>query len=96
MIHSTDEWEHAKGYNVPRPHNALGYRPSSLEAIRGPVSRQRTSGPLPAPTRVSPAPTTKYEQHYQNDQQGLHISSPPTTFVPRRVGLILSGRVLLV
>jgi len=38
MIHGTDEWEHAKGYNVPPRYEALGYRPSSLEAIRGPVS----------------------------------------------------------
>jgi hypothetical protein len=39
MIHGNDEREYAKGYNVPRPHNALGYRPPSLEAIRGQVSR---------------------------------------------------------
>ncbi len=39
MIHGTDEREHSKGYNVPRPHDALGYRPPSLEAIRGQVSR---------------------------------------------------------
>jgi hypothetical protein len=39
MIHGTDEREHSKGSNVPRPHDALGYRPPSLEAIRGPLSR---------------------------------------------------------
>jgi hypothetical protein len=44
------------------PHNTLGYRPPLLEAIRGQVS-----GPLPAPTRVSPAPTTEYKQYHQND-----------------------------
>jgi hypothetical protein len=37
MIHATDEREHAKGYNVS-PRTRLGYRPPSLEAIRGPVS----------------------------------------------------------
>jgi hypothetical protein len=96
MIHGTGEQEHSKDYNVPGPHDALGYRPPSLEAIRGQVSRSRASGPLPAPTRVSPAATTQYKQDHQNDQQGFHISSPPTTFFPRRVGLSLSGRVLLV
>jgi len=39
MIHGIDEREHAKGYNVPRPYHALGYRPPSLDAIRGRVSR---------------------------------------------------------
>jgi hypothetical protein len=68
MIHGTDEREHSKGYNVPRPHNALGYRPPLLKAIRGQVNRSRASGPLPAPTSVSPAPTTEHEQHHQNDQ----------------------------
>jgi hypothetical protein len=38
MIHGIDEREHFKGYNVPGPHNALGYRPPLAEAIRGPVS----------------------------------------------------------
>jgi hypothetical protein len=68
MIHGTDEWEHSKGHNVPRPHDALGYRPPLLEAIRGQVSRQRASGPLPTPTRVSPAPTTEQEHHHEDDQ----------------------------
>jgi hypothetical protein len=39
MIHGTGEREHSKGYNVPRPHDALGYRPPPREATRGPVSR---------------------------------------------------------
>jgi hypothetical protein len=39
MIHGTDESEHSKGHNVPRPHNALDYRPPVLEAIRVQVSR---------------------------------------------------------
>jgi len=39
MSQGTDEREHSKGYNVPRPHNALGDRPLSLEAIQGQVSR---------------------------------------------------------
>jgi hypothetical protein len=49
------------------------------EAIRGPVRRSRAREPLTAPTRVSPAPTTEYEQHDENDQYGLHGhgSSPP-------------------
>jgi hypothetical protein len=68
MIHGTDEREYSKGYNVPRPHHTLGYRPPLLEAIRGQVSRYRASGPLAAPTIVSPAPTTEYEHHHQNDQ----------------------------
>jgi len=52
----------------PRPRTTLGHLPPLLKAIRGQVSRQWVSGPLPAPTRVSPAPTTEYEQHHQNDQ----------------------------
>ena len=69
IIHGIDEREHAKGYNVLRSHNALGYRIALLEAIRGPVSKVKgPAGPLPAPTGVSPAPTTEYEQHHQNDQ----------------------------
>ena len=35
MIHGTDEREPFKGYNVPRPHHALGDRPPLPEAIRG-------------------------------------------------------------
>lgn len=38
MVHATDERGHVKGYNVTPPHEALGYRPPSLESIRGPVS----------------------------------------------------------
>ena len=34
VIHGVDEREPSKGYNVPRSHNALGYR--MLETIRGP------------------------------------------------------------
>jgi hypothetical protein len=39
MIHGIDEREHSKGYNVPRSHNALGYRTPLLEAIRGRTAR---------------------------------------------------------
>jgi hypothetical protein len=39
MIHGTAERKHSKGYNVRRPHDTLGSRPPSLEAIRGQVSR---------------------------------------------------------
>jgi hypothetical protein len=35
MFHDTDEREPFKGYNVPRPHHALGDRPPLPEAIRG-------------------------------------------------------------
>jgi hypothetical protein len=60
MIHGTDERESFKGYNVPRPHHALGDRPPLPEAIRGgQVSRERASGPLTAPTRVSKTPATQ-------------------------------------
>ena len=40
-------------------------------------ARSGVSGLLPAPTSVSPAPTTEHEQHHQNDQQSFHGSSPP-------------------
>ena len=38
MIHATDEREHAKGYNVPPPHEALGYRLPVARSDPGPVS----------------------------------------------------------
>jgi hypothetical protein len=64
-----------------RPHSVPSYRPPTPEAIGRPVRRSRAREPLTAPTRVSPAPTTEYEQHDEDDQYGLHGhgSSPPAT-----------------
>jgi len=50
------------------------------------------AGHSPAPPRVSPASPTEYEQHHQNDQQGFHSSSPPTTRSPDVLdSVILAG-----
>ena len=39
--------------------------------------RRQVNGPrtLPAPTRISPASTTKQKQHYDNDQYSFHSLS---------------------
>ena len=57
----------------------LGCRPRRPEAA-GAVQQLKDQRRLPAPTRVSPAPTTEYEQHQKNDQHTLYASSPPTTW----------------
>jgi hypothetical protein len=65
MIHGTDEREHSKGSNVPRPHDALGYRPPSLEAIggrsagKGPAGRYRRQREYPQPPPPSTNRTTR-------------------------------------
>jgi hypothetical protein len=69
-------WEHGRA-SIPRP----GVPAPTPKAIQELVRRSRAREPLIAPTRVSPAPTTEYEQHDENDQYGLHghSSSPPAT-----------------
>jgi hypothetical protein len=65
MTHGTDEREHFKGYNVPRPHNALGYRPPLLEAFRarsagkGPAGRYLRQREYPQPPPPSTNNTTR-------------------------------------
>jgi hypothetical protein len=54
-------------------------------AERGPVRRSGRRGWLTAPTRVSPAPTTKHEHRYEDDQYRFHghRASPPATAIQR-------------
>jgi len=58
------------------PWEALGMFCTRATRIPRALFSGKVKGPgaLPPPTRVSPAPTTEYEQHDNNDQQGFHVS----------------------
>ena len=96
MIHGIDEREHSKGNKVPRSHNALGYRTPLLEAIRGRSARYRARGAATCANESIPSPHHRVRTTPPERSIRFPCFSPPFTFFPRRVGLIPSGRVLLV
>jgi hypothetical protein len=95
-----DPWidvrEPFKGYNVPRPHHALGDRPPLPEAIRG--AGQQGKGQRAANCANESIQNPRHPVATPLSERSTRfpflITSP--TFFPRRVGLIPSGRVLLV